>query len=415
MDDIVVTGFGCMTPCGKTVPALWDCLLEGRSGISTVTRFDTSEFDVHFAGEIKDFDPKAYGISAKEARRLDRFAQYGLAAAREALTQADLPNETCDPDRVGVVIGSGIGGISSTEHQMDVLRKRGPSRVSPLLVPGGTPDVGSNQIALEFGFKGPSFAVSTACSSGSDAIIAAVRCLLDGSADIMVAGGAEAPVSELSLSTFANLGAMSRQQGDPTRVSRPFDLHRTGFIVGEGAGVLVLETRAGAERRGVPAIARLAGYGQSTDAFHKTAPDPGGEGAAKAIGQAMRQAGVSPEEVGYVNAHGTGTLQNDPMETRALKTVLGAHAKKVPVSSTKSMTGHLIGAGGAVEAIVAIQALLHQHVPPTINYETPDPECDLFYVPNQAIDAQVEVAISNSFAFGGHNAALVFCRPEYRR
>jgi 3-oxoacyl-[acyl-carrier-protein] synthase II len=385
----------------------WQAILAGRSGIARIEALDTAEFDVHIAGEVKGFEPEAYGIDAKEARRLDRFAQFGIAAAEEAVRQSGFLDHGFDPERTGVMVGTGIGGIRSIESQMDILRKKGPSRVSPLLVPSGTPDVATNEIALHFGFKGPSFSVSTACSSGNDAIVAGARCLLDGSCDIVVAGGAEAPIGELALSSFANLRALSRVGGDPTRVCRPFDRDRSGFVLAEGAGILVLETLEHARRRGVRVLAILAGFGQTTDAYHKTAPDPTGAGAARAMRQAMERARVSAEEVGYVNAHGTSTQQNDPMETAAIKMALGEHARRVPVSSTKSMTGHLIAAAGAVESILAIQTILTGRIPPTINYETPDPECDLFYVPNQAIEARVEVAISNSFGFGGHNSSLL--------
>jgi len=405
---IAVTGLGCVTPCGSNVDALWQSLLAGRSGIEPVTAFDTSHFHTHIAGEVKGFHPGDFGIDAREARRLDRFVQFAVAASQEAVAGARLIDDSLDYERVGVIVGTGIGGIRSIEAEMDILRKKGPSRVSPLLVPSGTPDVPANEVALLFGFKGPSFAVSTACSSGNDAIIAAARCIRDGSADVMVAGGAEAPVSELALSTFANLKALSRVGGDPAKVCRPFDLHRSGFVLAEGAGIVVLESIEHARRRGVTALALLAGFGQSTDAYHKTAPDPSGAGAARAITQALRTASVTPEEVGYINAHGTGTQHNDPMETKAIKAALGKHAYRVPTSSTKSMTGHMIGAAGAIEAIVAIQTILSGKIPPTINYETPDPACDLNYVPNEAIEGRVDVVISNSFGFGGHNASLVF-------
>jgi 3-oxoacyl-[acyl-carrier-protein] synthase II len=311
-----------------------------------------------------------------------------------------------NPERIGVVVGSGIGGIRSIENQMDNLRRGGPSRVSPLLVPSGTPDVAANEIALFHGFTGPSWAVSTACSSGSDAIIHAARCLRDGAADVMITGGAEAPIGELAISSFANLGALARGNGDPQKVCRPFDRQRSGFVLGEGAGILVLETGEHARGRGAEILAVLAGFGQTTDAYHKTAPDPTGRGAARAIRMALESGGLSPEEVGYINAHGTSTLQNDPAETLAIKSALGEYARRVPVSSTKSMTGHLIGAAGAIEAIIAVETILTGWIPPTINYETPDPDCDLFYVPNTAREARVEAVLSNSFAFGGHNSAL---------
>jgi 3-oxoacyl-[acyl-carrier-protein] synthase II len=405
---IAVTGLGCVTPCGSNVETLWQSLLEGRSGIEPVTAFDTSRFHVHIAGEVKGFHPGDFGIDAREARRVDRFVQFAVAAAQEAVSGARLIDESLDYERVGVIIGTGIGGIRSIEAEMDILRKKGPSRVSPLLVPSGTPDVPANSVALFYGFKGPSCAVCTACSSGNDAIIAAARCIRDGTADVMIAGGAEAPVGELALSTFANLKALSRAGGDPAQVCRPFDRNRSGFVLAEGAGVLVLESMEHARRRGVTPLAILAGFGQTTDAYHKTAPDPTGASAARAISQALQAASVTPEEVSYINAHGTGTAHNDPMETKAIKAALGKHAYRVPTSSTKSMTGHLIGAAGAVEAVVATKALLTGRIPPTINYETPDPGCDLNYVPNEAIEARVDVVISNSFGFGGHNAALVF-------
>jgi 3-oxoacyl-[acyl-carrier-protein] synthase II len=408
MKGIAVTGLGCVTPCGKDVPSTWRALLEGQSGVDRVSAFDTTDFDVHIAGEVKGFDPADHGIDPREARRLDRYAHFAIAAAREAVHQSGLLDSGPDLERVGAIVGTGIGGIRSIEIQMDNLRKKGPSRVSPLLVPSGTPDVPSNEIALLYGFKGPACAVTTACSSGSDAIIMAARCIRDGSADVMIAGGAEAPVSELSLATFANLKALTRFDGDPIRACRPFDRTRGGFVLAEGAGIVVLESLEHATRRGARILAILAGGGQTTDAYHKTAPDPSGAMAAAAIRTAMKQAGVVPEEVGYINAHGTGTPHNDPMETLAIKSALGEHARRVPVSSTKSMTGHLIAGAGAVEAVVSVQVLLTGRAPPTINYENPDPECDLYYIPNQAIEVGTEVVISNSFGFGGHNSSLVF-------
>lgn len=407
---IAVTGLGCITPCGHDVETLWSSLSRGVSGIASITRFDTTPFDVHVAGEVKDFDPARAGIGHKEARRLDPFVIYSIVAARQALEQSGLPGAGVDPERVGVIVGTGIGAIRSIELEVDILRNKGPSRVTPLLVPKGTPDVPSNEIAILYGFKGPSGAVSTACSSGSDSIIAAIRCLLLDEADAMVAGGAEAPVSELSLATFANVKALSRASGDPTKVCRPFDRNRSGFVLAEGAAVVVLETVESARRRGATILALLCGYGQTTDAYHKTAPDPTGEGAARALRHALARAGIAPEEVDYINAHGTSTQQNDPMETQAIKKAFGAHAYKVPVSSTKSMTGHMIAAAGALEAVIAVQSIRTGLIPPTINYETPDPDCDLFYVPNVAIEREVRTVVSNSFGFGGHNSSLIFQR-----
>ncbi len=409
---VAVTGMGCVTPCGNSVSSLWESLLAGRSGISELTQLDTSGFDVHIGGELKDFDPAHYGLDAKEARRLDRFAQFALAASQEAVEQSGILKSDLNPERVGVIVGTGIGGIGMIESQMDVLRKRGPSRVSPLLVPSGTPDVAANEVALAYGFKGPSFAISTACSSGNDALISGARAILDGSVDIVLAGGAEAPIGELALSSFANLRALSRSTAQADKVSRPFDKGRSGFVLAEGSGILVLESLPHARSRGAKILALLAGYGQTTDAYHKTAPDPTGSGAARAIGQALRLAGVTPEEVDYVNAHGTSTPQNDPVETLAIKLALGGHARRVPVSSTKSMTGHMIAAAGAVEAIVLVRTILAGCIAPTINYETPDAECDLFYVPNRAIERPVKIAISNSFGFGGHNSSILIRSAE---
>ena len=409
---IAITGMGCVTPCGNNVAQFWSALIAGRSGIQEITSFDTSAYDVHVAGEVRNFDPTHFGIDPKEARRLDRYVQFAVAAAAEAISQSAVLEGNLDLERTGVVVGTGIGGIRSIETQMDILRKKGPHRVSPLLVPSGTPDVPSNEISLLYGFKGPSGAVSTACSSGNDAIIAAARVIRDGAADVMITGGAEAPISELSLATFANLKALSRAGGDPAKVCRPFDRDRSGFVLAEGAGVLVLESIEHARRRGARILALLAGFGQTTDAYHKTAPDPSGAGAARAIRQAMKAARVSPEEVSYINAHGTSTIQNDPMETLAIKAALGDHARRVPISSTKSSTGHLIAGAGAVEAIASVQAILTGKIPPTINYENPDPACDLHYVPNRAIESTVDVVLSNSFGFGGHNSSLALSSVE---
>jgi 3-oxoacyl-[acyl-carrier-protein] synthase II len=400
---------GCITPCGNGVAQFWNALIAGRSGIQAIKSFDTSAYDAHIGGEVRNFDPTDYGLDAKESRRLDRYVQFAISAATEAVAQAGILDGHLDPHRTGVVVGTGIGGIRSIETQMDILRKKGPHRVSPLLVPSGTPDVPSNEISLLYGFMGPSGAVSTACSSGNDAIIAAARILRDGAADVMITGGAEAPISELSLATFANLKALSRADGDPAKICRPFDRDRSGFVLAEGAGILVLESIEHARRRGARILALLAGFGQTTDAYHKTAPDPSGAGAARAIRQAMTTARITPEEVSYINAHGTSTIQNDPMETLAIKTALGDHARRVPISSTKSMTGHLIAGAGAVEAIASVQAILTGKIPPTINYENPDPACDLYYVPNAAIESRVDVVLSNSFGFGGHNSSLVLC------
>lgn len=406
--QIAVTGLGCVTPCGNSASELWDALLQGKSGVARITHFPTERFSVDIAGELKGFDPLSTGVTKKEARRLTHYVLWGLASAQEAIAQAGLDTDSIPSERIGSIMGVGMGALGPMEKEVLVLHKRGPSRVSPLLVPSGTPEVPPSEIARRYGFHGPSFSVSTACSSGSDAVIAALRCIQAGEVDVVIAGGADQTVSELGLATFANLGALARRNGDPTTACRPFDRGRTGFVMGEGAGALVLESVEHAKKRGAEILAVVSGYGQTTDAFHNTAPDPSGVQAARALRLALERSGLQPEDVSYINAHGTSTQQNDPTETRAIKTALGEAAYKVPVSSTKSMTGHMIGAAGAVEAIVAVQAIRYNAIPPTINYQDPDPECDLFYVPNEAIDAPVEAAMSNSFGFGGHNSSLLF-------
>lgn len=417
MTQIAVTGMGCITPCGNSVDAYWESLCAGRSGVSTVTRFDTSEHEVHIAGEVRGFAAQEYGISPKEARRLDRYALYGLAAGTQALTDSGLieggvQRGDFDPEMTGVIIGTGIGGLESIEVQTDVLLRKGPRRVSATLVPSAVPDVAGNEIALTYGLQGPSCAVSTACSSGNDALIYAARCIREGSADVMVAGGAEATVTKISLATFGNLRALSRAKGDPQTICRPFDKDRSGFVMGEGAGVLVLESLEHARRRGARIYAIFSGYGQTCDSYHRTAPDPTGKGAIRSIVNAIRMAGKNPDDVDYINAHGTSTISNDPMETQAIKGALGeVAARKAAISSTKSMTGHLVGATGAIEAIAVIQAIQHGIVPPTINLDDPDPACDLDYVPRTAREMDVRFALSNTFGFGGHNATVAFERP----
>lgn len=411
MTTIVVTGMGCVTPCGNSVSSLWDNLCNGRSGIAPITRFDSSQHDVHIAGEVKDFEPGRYGLAPKDVRRLDLFAQYGVAAAAQAITDSGLLELTRDyvPERTGVVIGTGMGGIGWIEQQSGVYHKSGPQRVAATLVPAAVPDVAANEITLRYGFRGPSCAVTTACSSGNDALIFAARCIRDGVTDVMVAGGAEATVTPLSIATFGNLLALSKSRAEPATVSRPFDVSRSGFVMAEGAGVLVLESLEHAARRGARIYAVFAGYGQTSDAHHRIAPDPEGHGASRAIQNALGMAGISPQDVDYINAHGTSTTANDVMETTAIKRALGdTAARNTAISSTKSMTGHLIGAAGAVEAIVAVQAIVSGVVPPTINLEQPDPECDLDYVPRAARRTEVRVALSNTFGFGGHNATVLF-------
>ncbi len=409
---IAVTGVGCVTPCGNNVDASWEALVAGQSGVDRITRFPTEGLPVGIAAEVQGFDASVSGLERKDARRLASYVLYALVAAREALDQAGVLNAEFDPRRVGSIVGSGVGCLRPIELEVDVLRKKGPRRVNPLLVPSGTPEVAPSEICRQYGFKGPSFAVCTACSSGSDAIIAGARCLMARELDVVVVGGTEDCISELSLATFGNLGALASEREDPKTSSRPFDRDRSGFVMGQGAGILVLETLEHAEQRGAEVLALLSGYGQTTDAYHKTAPDPSGEEAAHAMQMALGMAGVSAEEIGYINAHGTGTLQNDPVETLVIRKALGKLAERIPISSTKSMTGHMIGAAGAVEAIIAILAMRSGRIPPTINLDNPDPACDLFYVPNAAIEASVETSVSNSFGFGGHNSCLVFQSPQ---
>jgi len=414
MTEVVVTGMGCITPCGNSIDSFFESLCSGRSGISTVTRFDISRHAVRIAGETEGFVAEEYGISVKDAKRFDLFVQYGVAAAHQAMVQSGLAANgqvtgAFDPDMTGVVIGTGIGGLGSIERQSLLILEKGPHRVSPTLVPSSVPDVASNEIALAYGLRGPSCAVCTACASGNDALIYAARCIREGVADVMVAGGSEAAITPIALATFGNLKVLSRRNGTPETICRPFDKDRSGFVMGEGAGVFVLESLEHARARGADVMAILAGYGQTCDSYHRTAPDPTGTGAARAIRRALKVAGLSPGDVDYINAHGTSTLSNDPIETRAIKTALGEdRAKEVPVSSTKSMTGHLIGAAGGIESIAAVQAIRNGVIPPTINLDDPDPECDLDYVPNTARERKVNVVLSNSFGFGGHNSAVVF-------
>ncbi|MCZ6794206.1 MAG: beta-ketoacyl-ACP synthase II [Planctomycetota bacterium] len=416
MKLVAVTGMGCVTPCGNSVEEYWESLCAGRSGIARITRFDTTDYTVHIAGELKNFVAEEFGIAPKDARRLDRFAQYGLVAACQAMAQSGLVEGgenrgAFDAEMTGVCIGTGIGGLRAIEIECDNLIHKGPRRVSPTLVPSGVPDVPGNEVALKFGFRGPSCAVCSACASGNDALIYACRCIREGIADVMVAGGAEATVTPIAISTFGNLRALSSSGGDPRQVCRPFDRDRSGFVMGEGAGVFVLESLDHARRRGADVFAILAGYGQTCDSFHRTAPDPTGSGAARAIRQCLKVAGLSPADVDYINAHGTSTISNDPVETMAIKAALGDDARRIAVSSTKSMTGHLIGAAGGIEAIAAVLAIRHGVIPPTINLDEADPRCDLDYVANEARQCRVEVSISNTFGFGGHNATVLFRAP----
>jgi 3-oxoacyl-[acyl-carrier-protein] synthase II len=406
---VVVTGMGAITPIGNDVPSMWNSLMRGCSGIASVERFDVSDLDVRFAGEVKAFEPTDH-LDRKEARRMDRFLQLGMVAAKEAMRDANLSIAPEAAESVGVLVGSGIGGIGTIVDAAITLHTRGADRVSPFVVPMMLPDMLSGLIAIETGAKGPNFAISSACATAGHTLGEAAEVIKRGDADIMIAGGAEAPVTRIGLAAFDAMRALSRRNDEPERASRPFDRDRDGFVLAEAAGILVLESLERAQARGARVYAEIVGYGATGDAYHITAPSEGGEGAARAMRIALRNADLAPRDIGYINAHGTSTPHNDRTETQAIKSVFGEHAP--PVSSTKSMTGHLIGASGAVEAIICIKAILEGCLPPTINYEHPDPECDLDYVPNAARASRVDAALSNSLGFGGHNTALVVRRFE---
>lgn len=405
---VVVTGLGLVTPLGNDVESSWMALLEGRSGAAPVSLFDPAGQDVRFACEVKGFDAEAY-MERKEARRADRFLQFAMATAHEAVTQAGLEGalRELDPDRVGVIVGSGIGGLTTLEEQHIKMLEKGPGRVSPFFIPMFIADMAAGMISMKYGAQGPNYATVSACSSSAHAVGLAYRSIRTGEADVMIAGGTEATITPLCMAGFASMKALSTRNDSPETASRPFDRHRDGFVLGEGSGMLVLESLEHAHERGVPILAELAGFGQSADAYHMTAPAPGGAGAQVAMREALRDARVEPEEVDYVNAHGTSTPANDATETAAIKAVFGEHAYRLVVGSTKSMTGHTLGAAGAVEAAISALVCRHDAIPPTINFEERDPECDLEYAHGGRIDRPVSVAITNSFGFGGHNVALV--------
>ena len=404
---VVITGFGVISPVGNDVPGFWQALKDGRSGIGPITSFDAAAFDSRIAGEVKGFDPLLYGMSIKDTKRMDKFAQYAVACAKQAITDAGLDLEKEDRGRIGVVIGSGIGSLHTIEEEHKVFLTKGPSRLSPFLIPMLIVNEASAQVAIIFGLKGPNSCVATACASGSHSIGDAFRILERGDADVMIGGGTESSIVPTSVGGFCALKALSKRNEQPQKASRPFDLERDGFVIAEGCGLVVLETLEHAKKRNANILAEIVGYGMSCDAYHMTAPDPDGDGAARAMLQAMKDAKLNPEDIDYINAHGTSTKLNDKIETLSIKKALGSHAKKVMVSSTKSMTGHLLGASGGVEFVVCCLALKDSVVPPTINYEYPDPDCDLDYVPNTARKVNLDVCMSNSLGFGGHNATLV--------
>lgn len=406
---VVVTGLGAVTPVGNSTEEFWGAISQGQSGIGPITRFDASDFPTRIAAEIKDFDPQRW-LDKKEARRLDPYLQYAIACAAMAVEDAGLDLSTVDGTRFGVLVGSGIGGITTLVDTHKTLLERGPDRVSPFFIPMLIANMASGLISMRYKAKGPNSAVVTACATGNHAIGDAFKIIQRGDADVMIAGGAEAIITPLTFAGFCSMKAMSTRNDDPQKASRPFDADRDGFVCGEGGGEVILESLEHAARRDARIYAEIVGYGMSSDAYHMTAPDPEGDGAARAMTGALRDGGVEPTMVGYINAHGTSTPYNDKFETMAIRRVFGDHASKLAVSSTKSMIGHLLGAAGGVEAIATILGIWYGLLPPTINYTTPDPECDLDYVPNQARKQEVEVALSNAFGFGGTNATLAFRR-----
>ena len=409
LQRVVVTGLGAITPIGNDVSSYWEGLSTARNGVAGITLFDASRHACRFAAEVKDFDPSGW-LEPKESKRWDRFCQFGVIAAKQAVAHAGLTIDESNQHRVGTAIGSGVGGLLMMETQAHVLKDRGPDRVSPFCVPMMIPNMATGLTAIALGAKGPSSAVATACAAGSNAIGDAYRLIQLGLADVMVAGGAESAITPLGVAGFASAKALSFRNDDPTTASRPFDAERNGFVIGEGAGVIVLESLEHAQARGAQILAEVVGYGMTCDAHHITSPSPGGVGGAEAMRLALKDAELNASDVDYVNAHGTSTQANDSNETSAIKSSLGERAYQIPVSSTKSMTGHLLGGSGGIEAVAAVLAMEHSLVPPTINYQNPDPACDLDVVPNQAREHKLNVVLSNSFGFGGHNVCLAFRR-----
>jgi 3-oxoacyl-[acyl-carrier-protein] synthase II len=404
---VVVTGMGAVTPIGLTVDGFWEGMMAGRSGVGPVTYFDVSEYDTKIAAEVKGFDPLQF-MDKKTVNRMDPFTQFAIACAEMAVKDSGLDLEKLDRNRIGVVVGSGIGGMWTYHRQMQtVYETGGPHRISPFFVPMMIADIAAGYISMRFQVKGPNYATTSACATSSHAIADAMMLIQRGDADILFAGGSEAAICPMGIGGFNAMKAMSTRNDEPTKASRPFDAKRDGFVMGEGGGILILEELEHAKKRGAKIYAEIAGLGLTADAYHITAPAPGGEGAVRSMNRCMEDAGVKPEEVDYINAHGTSTPYNDKSESEAIKKVFGEHAHKLHVSSTKSMTGHLLGAAGAVETIATVLAIVRDILPPTINYEFPDPDCDLNYVPNKPVKKVVNVAINNTFGFGGHNASLL--------
>jgi len=403
---VVVTGLGTISPVGNNPETTWQHILAGRSGVGPITHYDASEYKTRFAAEVKNFDPAAL-FGTREARRMDRFAQFAVAACMQAVENGKLEINDGNRDRIGVIIGSGIGGLGTLFEQMQIFFERGPSRVSPFLVPMMLPDTAAGMVAIHLGLRGPNMAVVTACATGTNAVGEAAEMIRRGHADVVLAGGSEAVIVPIAMAGLSVMTALSTRNDDPQRASRPFDLHRDGFVMGEGSAILMLESEEYAQARGAQILAQVSGYGSTNDAYHISAPAENGAGAALCMRYALEHANLNLNEIQYINAHGTSTPLNDKSETAAIKTVFGEQAYRIPVSSTKSMTGHLLGASGALEALICTLALRDQVIPPTINYETPDPECDLDYVPNTCRPAPLQHVMSNSFGFGGHNATII--------
>ena len=406
MRRVVITGIGAITSIGTGGEKFWDAIKNGVCGIDKITRFDASQMNTQIAAEVKDFNVEEY-IDKKEARRMDRYTQFAVAASKIAVEDAKLDVETINKERFGVIIGSGIGGLETLENQHSVLISKGPGRVSPFFIPMMIANLAAGQVSIALGAKGINETIVTACASGTNAVGDAFKIIQRDAADIIIAGGTEAPITPLATAGFCAMKAMSTRNDEPKKASRPFDAERDGFVMGEGAGIVVIEELEHALKRGANIIAEVVGYGSTSDAHHITTPAPGGEGAYRAMKTAVEDSGIRPEDIGYINAHGTSTEYNDKYETAAIKTLFGEYAYKLPISSTKSMTGHLLGAAGGIEAIVCAYALRDGYLPATINYENPDSECDLNYLPNKGIDKQIEYAMSNTFGFGGQNAAVV--------
>ena len=407
---VVVTGMGAVTPVGNDVATMWRSLVEGKSGAGPITKFDASTFEVRFACEVKGFDPLDF-MDRKEAKRADQFTQYAVAASKQAMDDAGFGDRTgYDPDNTGVVIGSGIGGLKIFEEQHDVYRQRGPGKISPFFIPMFISDIAAGIVSMQFGAKGPNYATVSACATSAHAIGDAFRTIQYGDADVMITGGAEATVTPMAVGGFANMKALSERNDTPETASRPFDLTRDGFVMGEGGAVLILEELEHARKRGARIYSEVVGYGATGDAYHLTAPAPNGEGAQRAMKRALKDASFAPSDIQYINAHGTSTPANDLNETAAIKAVFGDAARGVNVSSSKSATGHMLGAAGAVELVISTLAINNSLVPPTINYQTPDPECDLNYTPNKPFERSIDAALSNSFGFGGHNTTLAIKR-----